>query len=328
MAGSISLSLSQQFDEHGKPLGGGRLYFIQAGTVATPQNAFQDTDLTIPHPNPIILDAAGRVPAFYLADGVIKVRLVSKTGVQQIVQDNLLVIGPSSGGGGGGGGVDPTTIFDTGAIKIKYGTGSLTGWVRLNGRTIGSATSGATERANADCQALFEYLWNADANLTVSGGRGAAANADWTANKTITLPDAAGRVLAGLDDMGAGARGRLTSTYFGSSATVLGATGGAENVSMALANLIQHDHAVFLHDPGHAHPTDAIKGGGVGTANPGGVSPVGTPANVSAATTGITIWSDGAGTGTQNKVGKTGSATPTPMRTVQPTILMTVYIKL
>jgi len=60
-----------------------------------------------------------------------------------------------------------------------YGTGVRSGFVRANGRTIGSATSGATERANADAQALFEYLWNTDANLAVSTGRGASSNADW-----------------------------------------------------------------------------------------------------------------------------------------------------
>lgn len=63
MAGSISLSLSQQFDELGAPLAGGELSFIkEAGTTSTPQNAFQDYDLAIPHPNPLKLDAAGRVP--------------------------------------------------------------------------------------------------------------------------------------------------------------------------------------------------------------------------------------------------------------------------
>ena len=59
MAGTISLSLSQQFNSQGVPLAGGRLYFFQAGTT-TPQSAYQDSGLIIPHANPIILDAAGR----------------------------------------------------------------------------------------------------------------------------------------------------------------------------------------------------------------------------------------------------------------------------
>lgn len=238
MAGSISLSLSQQFDAMGKPLAGGKLNFYQAGTTATPQSAYQDSGLTILHPNPITLDAAGRVPAFYLADGFIKILLTDKNGVTQIAADNVLVIGPSSGGGGGGG-VDPTTVLQTGDMKFVYGTGSITGFVRANGRTIGSATSGASERANADTQTLFIFLWNADANLAVSGGRGASGLADFQANKTLALPDWRGRTIAGLDDMGNSAAGVLTnaSTGFGSSATVLGQPGGNQSVSLSLAQL-------------------------------------------------------------------------------------------
>lgn len=203
-AGTINYSLSQQFDQYGKVLAGCKLYIIQAGTVSTPQIAYQDSALTIPSPggSQLTCDAAGRLPQFFLADGSIKIRLTDKNGVSQVTADGILVIGPSAGGGGGGGTVDPTTIMATGDIKSRYGTGVLTGFVRLNGRTIGSATSGATERANADAQALFEYLWAADTTLAVSTGRGASANADWVANKTIALPDARGRTLAGANDMG------------------------------------------------------------------------------------------------------------------------------
>jgi hypothetical protein len=141
------------------------------------------------------------LPQFFVADGSIKLRLTDKNGVQIFTQDGLLVVGASSGGGGGSP-VDPTTILQTGQMINMYNTGVLTGFVRANGRTIGSATSGATERANADCQTLFQYLWGADANLAVSGGRGASAAADWAANKTLTLPDSRGRTIAGLDDMG------------------------------------------------------------------------------------------------------------------------------
>jgi hypothetical protein len=235
MAGSISLSLSQQFDELGEPLNGGFLYFFAAGT-STPQSAYQDTSLTIPYPNPIELDAAGRVPSFYLADGQIKIRLTDAFGVTQIAADNLLVIGASSGTGTPPS-VDATTVLQVGDLKVRYGTGAHSGWVRANGRTIGSASSGASERSNSDCQTLFEYLWGEDANLTVSTGRGASAAADWAANKTIALPDWRGRALAGLDDMGASAAGILTATYFGTAATVLGAGGGAESKALDSLNL-------------------------------------------------------------------------------------------
>jgi hypothetical protein len=209
-------------------------------------------------------------------------------------------------------------VLATGDIKIVYNTGILTGFVRCNGRTIGSATSGATERANADTSSLFSFLWSADPNLAVSGGRGASAAADYAANKTITLPDCRSRSLAGLDDMGNSPALRLTSSYFGATATTLGAVGGAENVTMALANLIQHTHANTLTDPGHTHSVpgnwynssfagNLAGGGGAGTST----------ISINPSTTGITINNAAA-----------GSASPTPMRTVQPTILATIYIKL
>ncbi len=230
-AGTIAFSLSQQLDSLGNPLNGGKLYFFQAGTT-TPQNAYSDSALTLPLPNPITLDSAGRVPQFFLADGTIKIRLTNSAGVTQVAADGVMVIGASSGTGSGSV-VDPTTVIAVGDIKTRYGTGVISGFVRLNGRTIGSATSGATERANADCQELFEYLWTADANLTVSTGRGATAAADWAANKTIALPDGRGRVLAAMDDMGSSAAGRLTTALSGVNGLILGASGGSQNQNIA-----------------------------------------------------------------------------------------------
>jgi hypothetical protein len=188
-AGTVpGFSLTPQFNLSGQVAPGCKLYVIQAGTVSTPQNAYQDSGLTLLQSNPLTCDAAGRLPQWFVADGSIKLRLTDRNGNQLFVGDNILVIGASSGGGGGSP-VDPTTIFQTGQIIPMYGTGILSGFVRANGRTIGSSTSGATERANADTQALFVYLWGADVNLAVSGGRGASGAADFAANKTITLPD-------------------------------------------------------------------------------------------------------------------------------------------
>lgn len=235
-AGTISLSLSQQLDNSGNPLNGGKLYFFQAGTT-TPQNAYADSALTIPLANPITLDSAGRIPAFFLADGTIKIRLTNAAGVTQVAADGLMVIGASSGSGSGSV-VDPTTVMAVGDLKVRYGTGALSGFVRANGRTIGSATSGATERANADCQELFEYLWTEDANLSVSTGRGASAAADWAANKTIALPDGRGLAMAGLDDMGGSARGVYTGVTFSTGdATTLGSALGSARRTLLTANL-------------------------------------------------------------------------------------------
>ncbi|BAQ16914.1 hypothetical protein [Methyloceanibacter caenitepidi] len=67
-----------------------------------------------------------------------------------------------------------------------------------DGLTIGSASSGATSRANADTWALFEKLWavgNANGTLAIYTSAGAAstfgasAAADFAANKRLALPD-------------------------------------------------------------------------------------------------------------------------------------------
>jgi hypothetical protein len=79
MAGTINLSLQQQFDSRGLPLGGGKLYCFQSGT-STPQSAFKDIGLTIAHQNPVELDASGRVPQMFFADGTVKLRLTNRDG--------------------------------------------------------------------------------------------------------------------------------------------------------------------------------------------------------------------------------------------------------
>lgn len=319
MAGSISLSMSQQFDELGKPLSGGLLYFIEAGTTSTPQNAYQDSALTLPWPNPIVLDAAGRIPQFYLADGSIKIRLTDSAGVQQLVADNVLVVGPSSGSGGGGT-VDATTIFTTGDVKHVYGTGTISGWVRANGRTIGSSTSGATERANSDTQALFEYLWGADAGLTVSGGRGASANADWVTNKTITLPDFRGRVLAGMDDMGNTAAGRLTSAGV-ITGTTLGYGGGSESHTLTASQMPSHSHSgtTSIESNGHTHGYQYPIGIGVLVAS---------GADRSLATSSQTQTSSSISDHHTHTFTTSLTGSDTAHNNVQPTITVTMYIKL
>lgn len=93
-AGTISgISMTQQLDEFAKPLGGGKLFLIQAGTTSAPQNCYQDTALTLAWPKPITLDAAGRLPQLFWADANIKIRLTDRNGNQKLVQDNLLVVG-------------------------------------------------------------------------------------------------------------------------------------------------------------------------------------------------------------------------------------------
>lgn len=308
MAGSISLSLSQQFDSTGTPLNGGSLYFYAAGTT-TPQSAYQDTALTIPWPNPIVLDSAGRIPPFYLADGQIKIILRDSAGVTQVSADNLLVVGASSGSGSAPS-VDATTIFGTGDLKCKYSTSAITGWVRANGRTIGSASSGGTERANADCESLFLELWAVDAGLSVSTGRGASAAADWAANKNIALPDWRGRVIAGFDDMGNSAANRLTGTTM--SGTGIGGAGGAQTQVLVTANLPPYTPAGTNSVTLNAQASNAVWSSGAGVLNIGAGSQ----------------YSVGGQAATSTFTGTAQGGTSTAFDKIQPTMFATIFIKL
>jgi hypothetical protein len=188
--------------------------------------------------------------------------------------------------------------------------------VRANARTIGSASSGGTERANSDCQTLFEYLWGADANLTVSTGRGVSANADWVANKTIALPDWRGRALAALDDMGNSAAGRLTNTYFGTAATALGAAGGNQAFTLTNTNLPPYTPSGSVGSTLGGSFTKGIFINGGST--PPAVAIGGASSGGQAGDASVTSTFTGTAQG--------GTSTPFPV--IMPAMLATIYLKL
>lgn len=103
----------------------------------------------------------------------------------------------------------------TGDITFSYAA-AKTGWVIAADGSIGDASSGASERANADCQNLFELLWTNISNTwaPVSGGRGLSNTADWAAHKTITLPKALGRAM-GIAGTGSGLTARVLGQVLG-----------------------------------------------------------------------------------------------------------------
>jgi len=242
MAGTlIGISNAQQNDNNGRPLAN-CLLTIFAGGTTTPSLVYQDIGLVLPAPNPLVGDLSGRIPPFYLADGIYHVRLTDQFGQMSNGGFDIPQI-PSIGAstsGGGGSAVDPTTIAATGDLKWRLEDTTISGWVRINGRTIGSSSSGASERANADTQALFIYIWNtyADTICPVLGGRGASGLADFNANKQITLLDGRDRSIFGLDTMGNSALGGMVGVTFtkGNAATG-GASGGTNALTLLTTNL-------------------------------------------------------------------------------------------
>lgn len=129
---------------------------------------------------------------------------------------------------------------------------------------------------------------------------------------TFNLPDKTGRVSA----MKEAAATRLTSSYFGSNSTVMGAIGGAESHTLITNEMPSHNHGVT--DTGHSHSVGMNLSGN--SANAGLVaqsggfqytqtSSTGTTSN----TTGISINSAGSGN---------------PHAIVQPTIICNYIIRI
>ena len=101
-----------------------------------------------------------------------------------------------------------TLRVPTGTLAPFRGTSPPTGWIKENGGTIGSAASGATNRANADTSDLFSHLWSSFSNTILpiqdsagaASARGASAAADFAANKRMPLFDPRSRFIRAADD--------------------------------------------------------------------------------------------------------------------------------
>lgn len=242
------------------PIVGAQARFYNSGTT-TPQPVYQDAALSVVHDQPVETDADGLWPAVYLntTPGSYRVRVEDDDDVVIWDDDDVSVPQDADYVPPDAGETSVELLARTGDLKHFYGTSAPSGWVRAAGRTIGSATSGASERANADCEDLFLHLWGVDSNLAVSGGRGGSAAGDWAANKTIALPDFRERVLAGLATMGNSDAGRVDDAYVtaGTNTSTLGAIAGLDDVVLTEAQLAAHDHdATFTGQAmaAHGHP--------------------------------------------------------------------------
>jgi hypothetical protein len=162
---TVGLSLlggagAQFFDNSGDPLVGGKLYTYAAGTT-TPQATYTTNIGNIPHSNPIILDAAGRVPAggeIWLSDGL-NYKFVVTTSADVLIgtYDNI---------SGNGSGILSSLAAPTGSSLVGFiqsGTGAVARTVLSKLRDAVSVTDfGATGDGVTDdrpaIQEAVDYL--------------------------------------------------------------------------------------------------------------------------------------------------------------------------
>ncbi|WP_055045859.1 hypothetical protein [Devosia sp. A16] len=318
---------------------GDQLYFYDTAT-STPQVVYADGALSVAHDQPILADARGMFPVIYLspAPGSYRQKLTDANGVLIFDDDDIDVPQSADYEPPDPGVTDPTLLVTTGMRIGYYGTAAPAGWVRCNGRTLGSPTSGATERANADCQALFLHLWTADATLGVSGGRGASAAGDWAANKTIALPDYRDRIAIGLGGMGNADINLIPDATVdgGETNNTLGATVGSAAQTLTAAQIPAHKHdAGSLLMPNHGHPAkiSARNDNGPVQTNYGGMGLIGIGTNSYPAYSGTISDTAGqqiGGSGTAAIGGATADSTGggASHPNVQPSLFELVIIKL
>lgn len=245
-------------DENGDPMVGAKLYFYDAQTT-TPQTVYSDASLSTSIDQPILADARGMFPAIFLSPtpGSYRQKLLEADDTLVFDDDDIDVPQSATYVPPDAGETSVDLLARTGDLKPYYGTSAPSGWVRAAGRTLGSAASGASERANDDTEDLFLHLWAVDSTLSVSGGRGGTAAGDWAANKTIALPDFRERTFAGLATMGNSAAGRIADALVdgGETSSTLGATAGVDDVALSEAQLPAHLHGNgSLKMPSHGHP--------------------------------------------------------------------------
>lgn len=167
--------------------------------------------------------------------------------------------------------VDLTPV---GTVSMTFATAAPTGYLMLQGGTIGDASSGGTALASSSASALFTQLWNSLANseAAVSGGRGASAAADFAAHKTLTLPDMRqrfpmGKAASGTGSTLGGTGGNIDHTHSVPAHYHGMGTGADLNITSSGTHTtaIDHDHAAFTSAQGGSKAYRVIDGTPDGT---------------------------------------------------------------
>ena len=263
---------SQFFDNSGVPLSGGLIYSYLAGTTTPLVTYTSSTGLTA-HPNPIVLDSAGRINEVWVPEGTnCKFVLQTSTNVLIGTYDSLFPIAslPVSIYNGGTGATTAenarinlglgTFLVPTGSIIMWPSNTSPTNWKLCNGDAISRVTF-----VN-----LFSLI-----GTTFGAGDGST---------TFNLPNYKNKMPYGADTVAIGAAGGSTTITTNNlpshTHTFSVSSTGSGTTSLGYAQIV---------DPGHVHmQTGETRLNTAGAVTwGGGAFDVG-QVNTSSATTGIT----------------------------------------
>lgn len=233
----------------------------------------------------------------------------------------------------------PLPSWRTGDFKLTIQPTAEDGWIVCDDGSIGSEDSSASNKRSDECEALFKLLWNgiSDAYAPVGGGRGASADDDWAANKSIGLTKMLGRALA------------VAGNGSGLSLRGIGQTAGAETHVLSNGEMPQHNHGVIdpghshgvtdpghnhaITDPGHSHSHNAAAQYSAGSSGTGGsaIFYLQAGATINANVTGISVQSRA--TGVSVNSGSTGITTQNngsdgAHNNMQPTVFLYAHIRL
>lgn len=154
--------LEQFTDFSGKPLSGGSLTFLVAGSTSLPKNIYLDFALTNVAPNPLPLDGSGFAPQYYMESGLYKIIIKSSTGTLIATRDYI------EGAGSGGGTEDTYKVKSTNADTnpdylanklIGGGTVSI-GTATIPGVGLQTTVTGDGRIITSSSDATLDYLEN------------------------------------------------------------------------------------------------------------------------------------------------------------------------
>jgi len=191
MAVSLSLLAGagwQFFDDNGNPLSGGLLYTYEAGTT-TPLATYTDSNGNVANANPIVLDAAGRVPYQVWLNPAYSYKFILKTSLLLTVwtEDNVPGYGSSAD-----------------ILFLQAGTGAVARTVQSKMRDVVSAFDYMT---TAEITAVQSYAYALDMTATLQN----AINQAFALQADLFIPAGGysvtglylpGRVSGGTDDRG------------------------------------------------------------------------------------------------------------------------------